>query len=186
MSTTAKWVLGIIIGALVLIVGGVALGIISIIPVRVVSDGAGDPVPTEIAAIADGDWFAFVSVGEDETGAVVLGIDLAEMLTGEPARLAAVEAGVIAEGEDLPNDFFIDNPETVYELVPPADDVRIVLIPADDTAGQLVTDAAGIAAVYDGTWTGSDVYGVVPGTPIAMEITIEDGRVTEASAVYLP
>jgi hypothetical protein len=38
-----------------------------------------------------------------------LRIDYAEMLTGDAAVAAAVEAGVIEPGEDLPNDYFISN-----------------------------------------------------------------------------
>jgi hypothetical protein len=38
-----------------------------------------------------------------------ISIDFAEMLTGEEAKKAAVEAGEIAPGEDLPNDYFIRN-----------------------------------------------------------------------------
>jgi len=38
-----------------------------------------------------------------------ISIDFAEMLTGEEAKAAAVEAGEIAPGEDLPNDYFIRN-----------------------------------------------------------------------------
>lgn len=38
-----------------------------------------------------------------------ISIDYAEMLTGEEAKAAAVEAGEIAPGEDLPNDYFIRN-----------------------------------------------------------------------------
>jgi hypothetical protein len=38
-----------------------------------------------------------------------ISIDFAEMLTGEEAKKAAIEAGEIAPGEDLPNDYFIRN-----------------------------------------------------------------------------
>jgi len=38
-----------------------------------------------------------------------ISIDYAEMLSGEEAKAAAVEAGEIAPGEDLPNDYFIRN-----------------------------------------------------------------------------
>lgn len=38
-----------------------------------------------------------------------ISIDYAEMLSGEEAKAAAIEAGDIAPGEDLPNDYFIRN-----------------------------------------------------------------------------
>lgn len=45
-----------------------------------------------------------------QTGGVrYLSIDYAEMLTGEEARQAAIEAGYIEPDEDLPNDYFIRN-----------------------------------------------------------------------------
>jgi hypothetical protein len=45
-----------------------------------------------------------------ESGGVrYLSIDYAEMLTGDEAVAAAIEAGEIAPGEDLPNDYFIRN-----------------------------------------------------------------------------
>lgn len=42
-------------------------------------------------------------------GTRYLSIDYAEMLTGEEARRAAVEAGDLPPGEDLPNDYYIRN-----------------------------------------------------------------------------
>ena len=49
----------------------------------------------------------------EEGGTRYISIDYAEMLTGQEAMDAAVEAGYIAPGEDLPNDYFIrnDNPQ---------------------------------------------------------------------------
>ena len=49
----------------------------------------------------------------EEGGTRYISIDYAEMLTGQEAVDAAVEAGYIAPGEDLPNDYFIrnDNPQ---------------------------------------------------------------------------
>jgi hypothetical protein len=38
-----------------------------------------------------------------------ISIDYAEMLTGDEAKAAAIAAGEIAPGEDLPNDYFIRN-----------------------------------------------------------------------------
>ena len=45
-----------------------------------------------------------------ESGGVrYISIDYAEMLTGEEARAAAVEAGELPPGEELPNDYYIRN-----------------------------------------------------------------------------
>ena len=147
------------------------------------------PPPTQPPGeqpLPDGEYFAYVTVGEDETGEIILGVDLAEMLTGEEARLAAIEAGVIEEGEDVPNDFFIDNPEVVMELVHLADDVEIMVISGTDTSQVITIDAAQLESLYEGTYSGEAVYGIIAGLPIAMELVVEGGVVTEAHAVYLP
>ena len=51
----------------------------------------------------------FISDVWEHGGVRYLSIDYAEMLSGEEARLAAIEAGVIQPDEDLPNDYFIRN-----------------------------------------------------------------------------
>ncbi len=137
-------------------------------------------------ALEDGTWIAYVTVGEDQDGAMTFGIDLAEMLSGDEAREAAVEDGAIAEGEDLPNDFYIDNDDVVLELLHAAEDARFVMISGEDVAEKIQMDAPLFAEVYDGTYSGDPLYGVVPQTPIAMDVIVSGGLVTEAAAVYLP
>jgi hypothetical protein len=117
---------------------------------------------------------------------MTLGVDLAEMLTGEEAKSAAVEDGLIAEGEDLPNDFYIDNEEQGLELLRVGEDAQFALISGSDTSVQVLVDAPTLAEVYEGTYTGEPLYGVPSGTPIAMEVTITDGLVSSGEAVYLP
>ena len=134
-------------------------------------------------AMEDGVWFAFVQVGGDEG---VLGVDPAQMLTGEEARLAAVDAGVIGEGEDLPNDFFILNEAEAFESVPIGDGAEFVLISGDDTSQQVIVDASTFAQIYSSGTHDQPVYGIPGGVPIVMNVTIEDGMVTGAEAVYLP
>lgn len=152
-------------------------------------DGSGDTTTTTTMVaqpIADGEWFAMVTVGTDESEEMTLGVDLAEMLTGEEARLAAVEDGVIAEDEDLANDFYIDNDETVLELLEVTDDVRFLLISGSDTSEQIAVDGDAMARLWDGSYEGDPIYGIVPGSPIAMNVTVTDGLVSRAEAVYLP
>lgn len=152
-------------------------------------DGSGDTTTTTTIVaqpIADGEWFAMVTVGTDESEEMTLGVDLAEMLTGEEARLAALEDGVIAEDEDLANDFYIHNDETVLELLEVADDVRFMLISGLDTSTQIAVDADAMARLWDGSYEGEPIYGIVPGSPIAMDVTVTDGLVSQAREVYLP
>jgi hypothetical protein len=51
----------------------------------------------------------FIDKVWESGGKRYLRIDYAEMLTGEEAVEAAIAAGEIAPGEDLPNDYFIRN-----------------------------------------------------------------------------
>lgn len=143
-----------------------------------------DPHPEN--ALPDGKMFAFVSVGTDDSGVTTVGVDPAEMLTGEAARRKAVEDGVIAEGEDLPNDFYIANDNVTKQLVQLADGALITVISGDDTTKRLEIDLATLETLWDGSYTGQAVYGIVPATPIAMDLTVVDGIVTEAGEVYLP
>lgn len=140
--------------------------------------------PATEAPLEEGEHFGLVNV--DESDEIVLGIDLAEMLTGEEAREAAVEEGFIEEDEELDTDFYISNPEQVIELVPIAPDAEITVISGTDTAQKIEVDAATFKTLYDGTYTGDPVYGIVAGQPIAMDLVIEDGMVSEAHAIYLP
>lgn len=175
----------------VLAVVGVGLGVIALLlPVRTDTGSGPDPTivtePPVVPAIPDGEWFGLVTVGEDEVGAVTLGVDLAEMLTGQAAHDAAVEAGVIAEGEDLPNDFFIDNPESVLELMHLDDSAAITVLSGVNVANSLLIDAEQLVDLFEGDYVGPPVYGVLAGHPIAMNLVVTDGVVTSASAIYLP
>jgi hypothetical protein len=190
MQTSTKWVVGVLVFLAVSVVA-VGLGVLAFfVPVRVDTDsGQGGPTPVvepPVAPIPDGEWFALVTVGEDETGHVTLGIDLAEMLSGQAAHDAAVDAGVIDDDEELPNDFFIDNPESVLELVHLVDAVTITVLSGDNPATGRIIDVDELVALYEGSYEGPAVYGIAPHQPIAMDVTITDGLVASASAVYLP
>lgn len=51
----------------------------------------------------------FIDAVWEDDGVRHLSIDYAEMLTGQEAVEAAIEAGYLQPGEDLPNDYFIRN-----------------------------------------------------------------------------
>lgn len=150
--------------------------------------GSQDPGegPEPVPAIDNGDWFALVIVGEDESGATTLGVDLADMLTGEEARQAAIADGVIGEDEDLPNDFYIDNPDEVYELLHFSEEPEIVVLSGSDPGEKLRIEVDQLAALYEGEYVGEPVYGILPHQPIAMSVTVADGTIVIASMVYLP
>ena len=174
--------------------GGIALGVGVLVILGVIAWYTGmfsgseeEPQPPEVVApIADGTHFAMVTVGTDETGQVTLGVDLAEMLGGEEARQAAIEDGVIGEGEDLPNDFYIRNPENVYELLHFGDSVDVTVISAVDPGATLQISPEELLAIYSGEKVDDNIYGIVAGQPIAMNLTVFNGEVVQAEAVYLP
>lgn len=179
-SSTAMLSIAVALGALVI------LGLLGWYT-GVFSGDEGDPQPPDvIAPIADGTHFAMVTVGTDETGEITLGVDLAEMLGGEQARQAAIEDGVIEEGEDLPNDFYIRNPETTYELVQFSDAPTVMVISAVDPGATMSITPDDLLAVYSGDKVDDSIYGIIAGQPIAMDLTISDGVVSAAEAVYLP
>lgn len=203
MKTSTKWIFGIVVGLGVVVVAAV-LAIAALIPVaRVDGDSAPPPVvdetppttegtppstaddPAPTADLPDGKWFGFVTVNGDN-GPTVVTIDLAEILTGEEARRAAVDAGVIEEGEDLPNDFFIEDPDDETETLTLADGAVIRVLSATTPETYLTIDAATLESLFNGSYSGEPVYGMGPDMPAPMEVTVEDGLVTIIESVYLP
>lgn len=190
MQSSTKWIIGalVVLGVSVVAVG---LGVLALfVPVRGATDSGDDglTVVTEAPGvpIEDGEWFALVTVGEDETGQLTLGVDLAEMLSGQAAHDAAVEAGVIDSADELPSDFFIDNPQSALELMHFEDEATITVLSGEDPGTGIVIDDESLMALYEGTYVGPAVYGIVAHQPIAMDLTVRNGRVASASAVYLP
>jgi hypothetical protein len=96
--------------------------------------------------------FGFILDVDDSRSPAVLLFDPAEWLTGDAADGAAAEDGVIAPGEEVPNDYYIRNPDLGEETVRLAleDDVEIVLTfwrgnPGDES----LVDAETFAGFFD-------------------------------------
>ena len=126
--------------------------------------------------------FAFVRA-IDESG---ITYDPATMLTGEAAVDAARADGVLAEGEALPNDYYISNPEPDEVLAPLDPDGGYVLIGFDGNgalADRLLT-LADLVAVLNGANTG-EFYGIIPGE-VPMILTLEGDTVVAGRQQYLP
>ncbi len=143
------------------------------------------PVTDTIPEPVETTRFGFVSI-DRQGGDVVVEFDEAEMLTGDAAVEAAVDAGVIAEGEDLPNDFFIVDGGTSPEQLELADAVSVTVLSGDDPGATLEVDLDVLADLYDGSYEGPGVYSIAPGQPVAMNVHTTDGVVTAMEAVYLP
>lgn len=175
------------------VVAGGVLAIAALIPTaRVVDHSPTSPVVTAppateepAASLSDGEWFGFVTIDGDN-GSTVVTIDLAEILTGEEARKAAVDAGVIEEGEDVPNDFFIFDPEDDVEILTLADGAVIEVLSGTSPETYLTIDADTLESLFNGSYSGEPVYGISPDMPAPMNITVEDGFVTIIESVYLP
>jgi spore germination protein GerM len=88
-----------------------------------VLDGVVDDVHTVTYLPGGTVEFAFLtSVGGDELVA-----DYAQWLTGEEANRAAIEDGEIAEGDTVPNDYYIRNLNPQLRTLPVADGVTLFL-----------------------------------------------------------
>jgi hypothetical protein len=127
--------------------------------------------------------FAFVrSIDESE-----IRFDPATMLTGEEAVEAAQADGVIAEGEDLPNDFYISNPDTEETVATLDPDGAYYLIGFSSYGGELVNRQLSLeelVAVLNGA-SNDAFYGIIPGD-VPMILTLEGGTAVAAHQQYLP
>jgi hypothetical protein len=191
MKTSTKWIIAL--ATIVAILGGGALTALAVMQpaTRDVGGNPGDPVPTSTppttgapVALPDGTLVGWVTVDPGSPGD--LAVDEVEILTGQAAHDAAVDAGIITEDEDLPNDMFIANrEETSVEVSLDADAIIEMLAAATPETHVTVTPDE-LAALVDGTYSGPPVYGVSPGEPILMTITVDAGSVAVLEAVYLP
>ncbi len=144
------------------------------------------PVPTisTTAAAQATDQFGFVQSLTDGT----LVFDPAQLLTGDEALTAARQAGIIGADEDLPNDFFILNPDQTDEReLTVVDDAEFVMVGFDASGG--LTDspvsAAEFEAVLSGSVDTSGFYGIVPGD-LPMTLVLNGDTVIGGTQTYLP
>lgn len=126
--------------------------------------------------------FAFVrAIDESE-----IRFDSATMLTGEEAAEAARDDGVLAEGEDLPNDFYISNPDTEETVATLDPDGTYVLVGFDRYNGLIDRQLSfeDLVAVLNGV-NAEAFYGIIPGD-VPMNLTLVGGNVVSARQQYLP
>jgi hypothetical protein len=114
--------------------------------------------------------------------------DPARLLTGDEAVTAARETGIIGADEDLPNDFFILNPDQTDEFeLTVADDAEFVMIGFDASGG--LTDspvsAAEFEALLSGSADDSQFSGIVPGD-LPMTLVLIGDSVSGGTQTYLP
>ena len=126
--------------------------------------------------------FAFIrSIDE-----LAISYDPATMLSGEAAAEAARADGVLAEGESLPNDYYISNPEedvVTANLDPEGTYLLIGFGPYGDLVDRQLSVPELVAAL-----NGADpeaFYGIVPGE-VPLILTLVGDTVVAARQQYLP
>lgn len=136
-----------------------------------------------VTAAPEVEQFAFVrAIDESE-----IRFDPATMLTGAEAVEAARADGVLAEGETLPNDFYISNPDTAETVANLDPNGAYYLIGFGSYGGDLVNRQLSLdelVAVLNGTGT-ELFYGIIPGD-VPMILTLEGDTAVSAHQQYLP
>lgn len=141
------------------------------------------PAPGEPGGVpVDGRQFGYIR--SVNIGRRTLGIDLAEFLTGDAADKAAADAGEIEAGEEVPNDYFIDNGQEEYVTIPLARNVtvRVVGDPPELVDGELGPFAEAFAERPDEIDPDSRYRGVTS----QYWVTVRNGQVTAIEEQYLP
>jgi len=141
--------------------------------------------------IADGREFAYVTAVTVTGKETVVTADYAQFLTGEEADRAAREAGVIGEGESVPNDFFIVNQNPRLRSIPLAADAPIA-VQACFVDGECVTTVEVSVDQWVALVTGRQPDDLPEGFQwygqgtLPYWLTIENGVIVDVEEQYLP
>lgn len=182
----------VVVGVVIMfLVVGVALAAVLGLFVVTSSSGESPPVVVEDETVPaplpvpapDGETFGFVTAVD----AASVTFDPARMLSGQEAREAATADGVIGPGEDLPNDFYIDNPDADLLTLPVTDDLQPTVLGFDSGGSLTETDItlSELAVAFTGEYPGVAIYGLVAGE-FPMTVIVKEGTVVEMTQVYLP
>jgi hypothetical protein len=115
-------------------------------------------------------------VAVDAAGRTMTFVEL-EVLTGEDANDAAVEAGAISPGEDVPNDYWLREVD--------AGEVRLPIDPAASVAVQDCTYGCRPVAVELADFLRAVEGGGTGGSGV-LELTIAGGRITRVVELFFP
>jgi hypothetical protein len=133
--------------------------------------------------LANGDirGMGFIDIVWEAGGVRYLSIDYAEMLTGEEARQAAIDAGEIQPDEDLPNDYFIRNvnPQKREFTVSPS----VVITTATRSGG---FDEPATWGVFKSFWSGSPPAGAAHLQDMPWWIVRRGAEVITIDEQYIP
>jgi hypothetical protein len=162
--------------------GGLLLVVVSAVSAVLVAAGCG----TNGSPVADGRHFGYLKSVDASSTPSTVELDVAAFLSGEEANAAAAEDGVIAEGEFVPNDYYIRNEDKSVVTLDVAPDVRVTHIQCPDSctdgiSGDLDTFAASFGDTGEKTLL--DEY---RGAQSQYWITVRDGGVVAIDEQYLP
>lgn len=133
--------------------------------------GTGDPLP-------DGSNFGYVTAVS--SGDRTITIDVAELLTGDAAVIAAIEDGVLEPGAiGVDNDYYVRNRNPKLRTVPVAPDAVVVVLV---TPGSPDIVAGDLGAIEDQLPT----YRQVGGAGVPVRVTASGGVVTRIDQVFFP
>ena len=141
--------------------------------------GATEEPDAPVADLPDGEHFGFLTAFTPTQ----LTFDPAEVLGGDEATAAAIEDGELEPGEELPNPFFLRNPDPATVDLPVAATFTAQLIDNFEIAHRPLT-VDELAALYNGSDDTGWVYDLLEHLPV--DLTVEDGEVVSVVQHYLP
>ena len=146
--------------------------------------GCGDS-GDDAGTLAGGRYYGYIRAVDVSSSPPTIRFDRAVFLTGDEASAAAVEDGVIAEGETVPNDYYVRNPDTTEVELPVASDVAVTRVEcnggcAEGVVGSFEPFAESFA---NGEPTLEDEY---RGAQSQYWVTVEGGTVVVIDEQYLP
>ena len=140
------------------------------------------PAPTPGPSPAE--QFGYIRSVSTAGPAATLAFDEAEFLTGDAAQKAAEEDGVVAPGEAVPNDYYIQNRDQTTQTLRIANDAKITAkrcpLCRHGRDGQLDPF---LASFMKGRQTFADPY---RGKYSLYWLTIRDGEVAAIDEQYVP
>jgi hypothetical protein len=141
----------------------------------------GDPTPGTAMPIADGEHFGSVSAFTlDE-----LRFDPAELFHGQAATDAARADGELADGEELPNPFYIRDGDEPELTLPIADGFEATLIDGATLQPTSPLAPAELAALFQ-EGVSRDAYYGFAAEALPVVVTIDGGAVVSLVQQYLP
>lgn len=147
------------------------------------------PVPEAGASLEpNGRYFGYIRAIDVSDDPPTLDFDVAEFLTGGEADQAAGEAGEIAPGEEVPNDYFLRNRSSSVRTLPVREDVVVTRVQCPTFCEDHVPgEWAGLVESFQNPdpqgFTYADPY---RGADSQYWITLENGAVAVIDEQYLP